>query len=188
MDIEYERLSLKYKKKYLELKQSGGSFPDKQQTALDGSLSEEQQTALKKILNYFAGGLDYDALRKKLSNDELFKKSIDLKYDKIPKSEVQDIKEKFKDKTGLSYEAVDSYLNALQNKKYYDDIVVILNKYKNDMKKKNIYCRERQRIKNILQAHKKKFNEETKDNIFRNGLVFDSILKELEKKEDAEIC
>ena len=157
-----------------------------QQTALDGSLSEEQQTALKKILDYFAGGLDYDALIKKLNEDELFKKSILLKYDKIPKSEVQDIKEKFKDKTGLSYEAVSSYLKALQNKKQYDDIVVILNKYKNDMKKKNIYCRERQRIKNILQAHKKKFNEETKDNIFNNGLVFDSILKELEKKEEAK--
>ena len=164
MDIEYKRLYLKYKKKYLELKQSGGSFSDKQQTALD------------KILNYFAGGLDYDALRKKLSKDELYTKIKDIDENKIPKSEVQYIKEEFKDKTGLSYEAVNSYLEALQYKKEYDDIEPLL--------KKSKYGHQLQQMNKALQSYKKKFNEET--TVKENGLDFDSILKALEQKKDAD--
>jgi hypothetical protein len=155
------------------LKQSGGSFSDK------------QQTALNQILNYFAGGLDYDALYEKLMNDDLFKKSILLKYGKIPKSEVQEIKVKFKDETGLSYEAVNSYLNALKYKKQYD---LKNSKYGLEMQRINREMqrinREMQRINEILQSYKEIFNKE--DTVKENGLDFDSILKALEQKKDAD--
>ena len=156
MDIEYKRLYLKYKKKYLELKQSGGSF------------SEEQQTALDKILNYLAGGLDYKALEEKLMKDDLYKqikKELDDKP--LTSGQAQDRINKmsqFKDKTGLSYEAANAYLKALQYKKKWD--------------------REGGAgIHSTSKSYREKFKKETTDEIFENGLNFNSILEELKQKK-----
>ena len=115
MDIEYERLYLKYKKKYLELKQSGGSLTEEQQAGLDEILNylggEPRiggRTLLVKILNYLAGSPGEDDLFKQIKvledqNEPLTSEQAQERINKMSK---------FKERTGLSYKAANAYIGT----------------------------------------------------------------------------
>ena len=73
MDIEHKRLYLKYKKKYLELKQSGG-YKSKIELLILGQSTGDKK--MDKTLLYLANDPTEDELYKKIAELDKIKKKV----------------------------------------------------------------------------------------------------------------